>query len=100
MNAACVEWLELAPDERVLEIGFGHGRTLAWLAERSPQGRVTGIDPSDTMQRQASDRNWRAIAAGRMRLERGEATKLPFDDASFDQARKKGDVPFPSLVNK
>ena len=64
MNALCVEWLDVAPEERVLEIGSGHGRTLAWLAQRAVRGKVAGVDPSDTMLRQAATRNREAIAAG------------------------------------
>jgi hypothetical protein len=28
LNAACVEWLAPAPGDRVLELGFAHGRTI------------------------------------------------------------------------
>jgi ubiquinone/menaquinone biosynthesis C-methylase UbiE len=94
MNAACVEWLEIAPRDRVLELGFGHGRTIEWLAQRAAHGLVAGVDPSDTMLRQASRRNRRAIAAGRVRLERGEAAKLPFAGASFDKALAANCVQF------
>jgi SAM-dependent methyltransferase len=94
MNAACVDWLEVAPGDRLLEIGFGHGRTIAWLAERAARGLVTGVDPSDTMLRQASRRNRRAIAAGRVRLERGEAARLPVADASFDKVLAANCVQF------
>jgi ubiquinone/menaquinone biosynthesis C-methylase UbiE len=94
MNAACIEWLEVGPGDRVLEIGFGHGRTIAWLAQRAPGGLVAGVDPSDTMLRQASARNRRAIAAGRVRLERGEARRLPFADASFDRVLAANCVQF------
>jgi ubiquinone/menaquinone biosynthesis C-methylase UbiE len=94
MNAACVEWLTVAPGDRVLEIGFGHGRTIEWLARRATQGLVAGVDPSDTMLRRASARNRRAIAAGRVRLAHGEAAKLPFADASFDKALAANCVQF------
>jgi ubiquinone/menaquinone biosynthesis C-methylase UbiE len=46
------------------------------------------------MLRQASARNRRAIAAGRVRLARGEAAKLPFPDASFDKALAANCVQF------
>ena len=83
MNTARVEWLAPAPGDRVLEVGFGHGRTLERLAERA--SFVAGVDPSDTMLRQASARNRRAIAAGRVRLAHGDARHVPFADASFDK---------------
>ncbi len=94
MNAACVEWLDVAPRDRVLEIGFGHGRTVQLLAARAVEGSVAGVDPSDTMLSQAARRNRGAIAAGRVRLERGEAARLPFADASFDKALASNCVQF------
>jgi SAM-dependent methyltransferase len=85
MNARCVEWLAVAPADRVLEIGFGHGRTLAWLAERAPSGVVVGIDPSPEMLRMAARRNRAAIQSGRVQLARGTAEVLPFPTARFDK---------------
>jgi ubiquinone/menaquinone biosynthesis C-methylase UbiE len=94
MNAACVEWLAVSPDDRVLELGFGHGRTIGWLAERATRGHVAGVDPSDTMLRQASVRNRRGIAAGRVVLERGEAARLPFPDGFFTKVLAANCVQF------
>jgi tRNA G46 methylase TrmB len=54
MNEQCVHWLAPAPADRVLEIGFGHGRTLAAIAERTPSGLVAGVDPSAEMLRMAA----------------------------------------------
>jgi ubiquinone/menaquinone biosynthesis C-methylase UbiE len=85
LNAACVELLRVEPRQRVLEIGFGHGRTVALLAERASRGHVLGVDPSDTMLRQARARNRRAIREGRVQLRIGEAAKLPAADASFER---------------
>ena len=92
MNAACIEWLAPAPGERVLELGFGHGRTIAWLAERA--GRVAGVDPSEAMLRQAAARNRRAIAAGRVELARGDARSIPFRAGSFDKVLAANCVQF------
>ncbi|HEY8122228.1 MAG TPA: class I SAM-dependent methyltransferase [Myxococcota bacterium] len=85
MNAACVEWLALAPADRVLEIGFGHGRTLAAIAELVPSGFVAGVDPSDEMLRMATRRNRAAIQSGRVALALGRAESVPFPDAHFDK---------------
>ncbi len=85
MNAACVDWLALAPADRVLELGFGHGRTLAWIAERTPSGQIAGLDPSHEMLRMASRRNRAAIQSGRIALALGSAESLPFPAAAFDK---------------
>jgi ubiquinone/menaquinone biosynthesis C-methylase UbiE len=85
MNAACVAWLAPAPADRVLEIGFGHGRTLSWIAERAPSGFVAGVDPSPEMLRMAARRNRAALMDGRVALALGSAEALPFPDAHFDK---------------
>lgn len=72
-----VDLLDLRPDHRVLEIGFGPGLALALAAERAHRGLVAGIDHSEVMWRQAARRNRRAIAAGRVQLHRASVTGLP-----------------------
>jgi ubiquinone/menaquinone biosynthesis C-methylase UbiE len=84
-NRIAVSLLELQSADRVLEIGFGHGRTLAMLAKAVPQGHVAGFDVSDTMLAMASRRNRRHISAGRMALHLGTVEQLPFGAASFDK---------------
>ncbi|HEY3448701.1 MAG TPA: class I SAM-dependent methyltransferase [Myxococcales bacterium] len=80
-NRAANEWtlslLGLGDADDVLEIGFGHGAALALALERSPGGRVAGVDFSETMVRQASRRHAAAIAAGRVRLYLGDLGSLP-----------------------
>lgn len=70
--------------DRLLEIGFGPGVDVARVAGLATQGHVAGVDPSDVMLRQAQRRNAAAIASGRVELRLGEATALPYPDASFD----------------
>ena len=49
VNERALELLELEPNSRVLEVGFGHGRTLARALELAPKGLVAGIDISEDM---------------------------------------------------
>lgn len=74
----------LRADQRVLEIGYGPGRLVRILAERAPHARITGVDRSSVMLRQARRANREAISQGRVELRLGEAGSLPFDDATFD----------------
>ena len=46
--------------DRVLEVGFGHGRTIERLAGVVNNGRVCGIDVSQSMLNMAGRRNRRA----------------------------------------
>lgn len=74
----------IQPGDRVLEVGFGPGVAVRYLAETTPAGFIAGIDSSREMVAQASSRNARAIAEGRVELQLGSADRLPYPDASFD----------------
>ena len=76
--------LDIQPDSRVLEIGFGPGVDIQQVSQMAPQGFVAGIDHSDTMVQQACKRNAKAIQAGRVELQPGVAAKIPYPDATFD----------------
>jgi SAM-dependent methyltransferase len=84
MNRACIDVLAPQPGERVLEVGFGHGETLAAIAERIGDGLVAGADPSSTMVRMARRRNRRALGEGRVRLDRASVVALPYAASAFD----------------
>jgi ubiquinone/menaquinone biosynthesis C-methylase UbiE len=90
MNAACGAWvcelLKVGPNDRVLEVGFGPGVTIAHLSKLASAGHVAGIDPSPEMVEQARKRNADAIGSGRVDLRRGSVESLPFDDGGFDKA--------------
>lgn len=83
-DAFALRQLPLAPGAAVLEIGCGHGRTLAALARRVRGGAVAGVDPSDVMVRHARRRLRAEIARGGAEVHRAEAARLPFADARFD----------------
>jgi SAM-dependent methyltransferase len=84
-NRLAIDALDLAPGDRVLELGFGPGRALAVLAARTPRGQICGVDLSARMLEQAVARNRAAIASGRMRLELGPFSPLRFADETFDK---------------
>jgi ubiquinone/menaquinone biosynthesis C-methylase UbiE len=82
---AGLELLAPAPGERVLELGSGTGHALLALAQAVGEtGRVVGVDVSGGMHRRARERLDRAALASRVALARGDATRLPFGEASFD----------------
>ena len=76
--------LGVRPDDRVLEIGFGPGVDIRRIAQRVRAGFVAGIDHSEMMLRQATERNRDAIRVGRVALQQGDAAHLPFAAQSFD----------------
>lgn len=82
------EWrlslLDIQSDDRMIQA----------LAARATDGLVAGVDLSPAMLRQASKRNAQAIREGRVRLQLGSATALPFGEASFDKALSANSLPF------
>ncbi|WP_434582187.1 class I SAM-dependent methyltransferase [Carbonactinospora thermoautotrophica] len=77
--------LGVLPGDRVLEIGYGPGRLVRLLAERTEAALIAGVDPSPVMLAQASRANRDAVRAGRVNLRTGTAERLPFPDATFDR---------------
>src|SRR5262249_50524029 len=84
-NDAALAALALELGDRVLEVGFGHGRTVERAAAMVPEGFVAGIDASMEMVRMATRRCRRLVGAGRVRLALADGASLPYADASFDK---------------
>jgi ubiquinone/menaquinone biosynthesis C-methylase UbiE len=75
------------PGETVLEVGFGTGHALVWLARAvGPAGHVHGVDLSDGMLAVAENLLRREALAQRVALRTGDATDLPYPAASMDAA--------------
>src|ERR1041385_4092969 len=49
LNKSAIELLAPQTTDRVLEVGFGHGRTIASIAAAVGSGHVAGIDASPLM---------------------------------------------------
>lgn len=75
-----LEMLELAPGERVLDIGCGPGNFTRAFARAAGDGLVVGIDASETMLARAVTEPM----AANMAYLRGDAANLPFRDRTFD----------------
>jgi len=84
-NVWVVSLLDIAPTDRVLEIGFGPGVAIREIASRAVDGVVCGVDHSEVMLRQARRRNADAVRAGRVDLRLGTADRLPEFDDRFDK---------------
>jgi len=84
-NRIAVERLGVQADEAVLEVGCGHGRTLARIAQ-APCGFLAGIDGSDVMVRLARRRLRQRIEAGLAEVSLAMSSALPYPDARFDAA--------------
>ena len=93
-NAWTLSLLDIGPDDHILEVGCGPGALIQVLAARATDGLVVGVDLSPVMLQQAARRDAQAMREGRVRLQLGSATALPFEDASFDKALSANSLPF------
>ncbi|MGD4069810.1 class I SAM-dependent methyltransferase, partial [Xanthomonas citri pv. citri] len=77
-------------DERVLDIGCGHGLMLLGAAKRLTTGKATGIDlwqnqdQANNSADAARENARRENVTGRVDLVDGDARALPFPDNAFD----------------
>jgi SAM-dependent methyltransferase len=77
-----VEALAIEPDDRVLEVGCGHGAAATLVCERLETGRLTAIDRSPKMIAAATKRNREHVDAGRATFE-----AVTLEDADFGEER-------------
>ena len=86
VREAGLQMLAPQPGETVLEIGYGTGHALVWLARAvGPSGgKVHGIDLSDGMRGVADSLVRQEGVAGLVELRTGDATALPYPPDSFD----------------
>jgi len=85
-NRRALAALEIEDGDDVLELGYGHGRTLEAIGALTPSGRIAGIDHSEEMHDLASRRCDALLGAGRVDLRAGDTRRLPYPDRSFSRA--------------
>lgn len=84
-NQAALDLLQIGPGHAVLEVGFGHGRTIASAAKLANGGRVAGVDISPAMVAMAGEFNRDLVTQGLVDLFLIDGPQLPFDADSFDR---------------
>ena len=80
-----VEQLDIRPDDRVLEIGCGHGVAATHICERLDGGRLIAIDRSPKMIEAAASRNARFVEAGKAEFLVAKLEDLDLGDRRFDK---------------
>ena len=80
-----VDDLNIEPDDRVLEIGCGHGVAATYVCERLDGGRLTAVDRSAKMIEAARRRNAEHVAAGRAEFLVAELENLDLGERRFDK---------------
>lgn len=79
------EQMAMASGDYVLEIGFGNGKHLGEVAALVTEGFVAGIDFSDDMVREATQRNQQWIGRGNVEIKPGNVSAIPYPDHQFDK---------------
>jgi ubiquinone/menaquinone biosynthesis C-methylase UbiE len=80
-----VEKLDVRPDDRILEIGCGHGVAATLVCERLEGGHLTAIDRSEKMIEAARRRNASHIEAGKAEFIACDLEGFNPEDRRFDK---------------
>jgi ubiquinone/menaquinone biosynthesis C-methylase UbiE len=80
-----VEQLDVRPDDRVLEIGCGHGVAATLVCERLEGGHLTALDRSAKMVEAATRRNAAYVEAGRAEFLVADLEDLDLGGRRFDK---------------
>jgi SAM-dependent methyltransferase len=84
-NAWAVSLLDVRPDDRVLEIGFGPGLAIRELSRLAADGYVCGIDHSELMLGRAKRLNADGVRRGVVDLRLASVDDLPAFEEPFDK---------------
>jgi ubiquinone/menaquinone biosynthesis C-methylase UbiE len=84
---------KIEPPRRVLDLGTGTGQGARALARRFPEAEVVGVDLAPGMVEEAR-KLLEPELASRVRYQAADASRLPFDDASFDLVVLLNMIPF------
>ena len=79
-----LQFLNAAPDAKVLDCGCGGGANIKRLLKKCPQGTVKGIDYSPVSVEKSQKVNGAAIAEGRCAVLQGSVADMMFADSWFD----------------
>ena len=84
-NAAVFQSLELDPESRVLEIGFGGGDLLFRIASAVTDETTHGLELSEDMIDRARSKSKSRNLAGRISFQSGVVISLPYDNCQFNR---------------
>ena len=68
----------------ILDVGCGGGRTVSKLAAIATHGKVCGVDYSEESVAATKRTNARWMDMGRVEVQHGTVSQLPFPDGTFD----------------
>jgi ubiquinone/menaquinone biosynthesis C-methylase UbiE len=77
--------MKVRPEDRVLEVGCGHGIAASLICELLVKGRYTAIDRSQKMIDAAKRRNAQSVTNGRAEFLLGDLRTIDLGSRSFDK---------------
>lgn len=83
----------IEPPRRVLDLGTGTGQGARAIAKRFPEAEVIGVDLAPAMVEEAQ-KLLEPELADRVRYQAADASRLPFEDGSFDLVVLLNMIPF------
>ena len=87
-HSSMAEWgfthIKIQSEDVCLDIGCDGGANIRKLLEKSPYGRVVGIDYSEISVEKSRKINKAGIESKRCEILQGDVMKLPFRDKTFD----------------
>lgn len=78
--------LEIQPEDKIIEIGFGNGANINLLLQKAIDGSVTGVEISKTAIEMASKKNAKAISEGKVKFYLAQGNAIPSENNVFDKA--------------
>jgi ubiquinone/menaquinone biosynthesis C-methylase UbiE len=85
VNHIALTLCDLKEQDRLLEIGFGHGNTIKLASQTITQGITAGIDISSTMLKMAKKNNKMKIQQGLVKLKLASVDCIPYPDQYFNK---------------
>jgi ubiquinone/menaquinone biosynthesis C-methylase UbiE len=77
--------MQLKDEESILEIGFGNGKLFNQIFSKANNLKISGIDYSAEMIREANVLNKDSIQSGHLTLINGNSDAMPFSGNQFDK---------------
>jgi len=80
-----ISFLDLKDNDIALEIGYGSGFALKLLSQEAINGKIYGLDFSETMHDEATKLFKDEISEGKIKLDVGDIAQSPYKDNFFDK---------------